>query len=128
MSLAFRRLKVYVRLVLVLALLGAISLVLIRNRGHDVHVWFFGLTDVNEPVNVVWVMLSTAGIALISWWVLRFAWGLWRDLRSLAREDVQRAAKKDLEAREKQVADRERKMDAIVKQAVEDEPGNSETG
>ncbi len=47
MKLAFKWLKLYGRGGLIVAVLGVVGLVLLKNRGHAVAFWFFGLTTTN---------------------------------------------------------------------------------
>ncbi len=60
MSLAFRQLKVYLRIALIVLIGIGVALVLFKNRAHTVGFWFFWLREENQPVNVVWLMLCTA--------------------------------------------------------------------
>src|SRR3972149_7554409 len=85
MTLAIQRVKVYLRTIAVALVVGAVGLVLFKNRTNYVEVWFFGLTDEAKKVNVVWLMISTALGTLTAWRVVWFARGLWRDLREGAR-------------------------------------------
>jgi len=126
-SLAFDRIRVYVRLALVFAAVGAIVLVLFMNRNHNVTVWCFWITDQDKPVNVVWLMLGTAAATLVSWWALSFGWGLWRDMRKVQRETVQQEAEKTWQKRAADLGERERRIDAKLKEAISTD-GNDEDG
>jgi len=86
MSLALQRLKVYSRITLVVAVILLAAIILFMNRTHTVRVWFFGITDPEKPVNVVWVILWTVLITRTTWWLISFGHGLWRDWRMLQRE------------------------------------------
>jgi hypothetical protein len=114
-KLALKRLKVYVRGAIVAAVLGAIALVLLKNRNNRVAFWFFGLTDESKQVNVVWLVLSTASSTLLVWrilWAARGWWRDWRELRKLARlEEVERARRR----REAEWAERERQVAARLR-------------
>lgn len=118
MSLAFQRLKVYVRLTSVVLLSLAIGAVLVANRGNAVAVWFFGLTDETVRVNVVWLMLCTAAATLLSWWVFSFSWSLMRDMRDISKQEAVRKQEEELKKREADVAAREqiaeRKIERVV--------------
>jgi uncharacterized membrane-anchored protein len=123
MGVAFRQLRVYVRLVIVLVVALGVGLVLVQNRGNAAPVWFFGLTDAQTPVNVVWLMLCTAAGTLISWWVLSLAWGLWRDMREVKRQHAENQAKEELGRRMAALDERERRLDEKLKRAIVDERG-----
>src|SRR3972149_4683102 len=70
MTLAIKQVKVYRRTIAVVLVVGAVGLVLFKNRTNYVEVWFFGLTDESKKVNVVWLMLSTALCTLTAWRVV----------------------------------------------------------
>jgi len=119
MTLAIQRAKVYLRTFIVVMVVGAIVLVLFKNRANYVEIWFFGLTDESKKVNVVWLLLSTALGTLTAWRVIWFARGLWRDLREVARqkaiEETDRQHKQrvaELEQRERRIEEQLRKSAA----------------
>ena len=118
MSLAIKRLKVYLRTSIVVVVVGAIGLVLFKNRANYVEVWFFGLTDESKKVNVVWLMLSTALGSLTAWRVVWFARGLWRDFREVARQKAVEEATKLQESRAAELEERERRIEEKLKRAA----------
>lgn len=122
MKLAFKRLKVYGRGGLIVAVLGVVGLVLLKNRGHAVAFWFFGLTDDQRPVNVVWLILCTSAATLVSWWVLSLGWGLLRDMREVHRLRAISDANKELTQRATDLQERERRVDQRLKRALTEEP------
>jgi len=126
MSLAYKRLKVYLRvgLVLTIVLLGAI--VLFKNRDHSVQLWFFGLIDPDKPTNVVWVMLWTAAITRTVWWLFSFSRGMIRDMREIRRQDAIDEAEQTRQQREATIAERERRLDEKLKQVGETEENDGE--
>ena len=128
MSLAIQRLKVYLRTSIVVVVVGAIGLVLFKNRANYVEVWFFGLTDESKKVNVVWLMLSTALGTLTAWRVVWFARGLWRDLREVGRLAAIEETTKLHEKRAAELDERERRIEEKLKgSAVSDgESGTKE--
>ena len=48
MSLALKQVKVYTKVALFAIVAVAIAVVLVKNRGHSVQVWFFGLVDAEQ--------------------------------------------------------------------------------
>ena len=122
MKLAFKRLKLYGRGGLIVAVLGVVGLVLLKNRGHAVAFWFFGLTDDQRPVNVVWLILCTSAATLVSWWVLSLGWGLLRDMREVHRLRAISNANKELTQRATDLQERERRVDERLKRALTEEP------
>lgn len=111
MSLAYKQVKVYVRITVVVLIVLVFAIVLFMNRHHTVKFWFFGLTDGEKEINVVWLVLSTAAASKTIWWAFSFTLSLRRDLKELKRQreqqeiEMKQAAKaRDLEARERQLA------------------------
>ncbi len=128
MKLAFKWLKLYGRGGLIVAVLGVVGLVLLKNRGHTVAFWFFGLTDDQRPVNVVWLILCTSAATLVSWWVLSLGWGLVRDMREVHRLRAISNANKELTQRATDLQERERRVDERLKRARTEEPVADEEG
>ncbi len=126
MSLASKRLTVYVRVVLIVLAVVAIGSVLWKNRANEVAFWFFWLTDATKPINVVWLMLCTAAGTLICWWAFLFGWGLWRDMREVKRKRAVEQAGEDLSKREAELNERDRRIDEKLKRAITEGegPGN----
>lgn len=115
MSLAYRQFKVYLRVAIVVVVLVLAGLVLFQNRTHKVQIWFFGLTNPDKEVNVVWVMLWTVAITRTVWWVFSFSYGLMRDWRELKRQQVEADAKRHQERRVQELDERERKLEETMK-------------
>lgn len=126
MSLAFKQLRVYVRLVIVLLVVGAVALVLVQNRSHEARIWFFWLTDDEKPVNVVWLMVCTAVGALLSWWTLSLAWSLIRDMREVKRQRAVQDAARRLDEREAALAEREQSLEDRDSTATEEDGATEE--
>lgn len=121
MSLAFKQVKVYSKLVVFLVLAGAIAAILIKNRHHEVNVWFFGLVDAAQPVNVVWLMVWTAIGAVVSWWILRTALTLVKDMRELRRDERIREREKSQQELAKKLQDQERRIDEKIQKTISQE-------
>ena len=118
MTVALRQLRVYVRGGLLLVVAVAVAMVFFRNRSHSVTIWFFGLTDDQKPVNVVWLMLCTAVATLVVWWTVSLAWGLLRDMREVKRLRAVDTANRVIEERAAALNDRERRIDAKLRRAI----------
>lgn len=118
MTLAIKQVKVYLRTIAVVLVVGAVGLVLFKNRSHYVEVWFFGLTDESKKVNVVWLMLSTALGTLTAWRVVWFARGLWRDMREVARLKAIEETDKQYKQRAAELEERERRIEEKLKRAA----------
>ena len=122
MQLAIKTFTVYLRVVVVLLVVGAIGLILFNNRSHTVSVWLFGLTDPSKPVNVIWVILATAVCTMVAWWLVSLGRGLVRDLREVKREREAAATQKLTEQRVADIDQRQRRIEEQLKQTVGDGP------
>ena len=113
-----KQLTVYLRALVVLLVLGAIGVVLFENRSYSVQLWFFGLTDASKPVNVVWVMVWTAGFTRAAWWVISFTRGMVRDYRELKRQRAFAEAERNHQERAAELDERERRIEEKLKRAA----------
>ena len=120
MRVALKQIKTYVRFTLVLVVVVAILLVLVKNYGNTVEFWFFGLTDASKPVNVVWLLLSTALATRTVMWLTSFATGLWRDFRELKQIQAVEKEKKDFQKRESELEEREQRLDEKLNQDIDE--------
>ena len=116
MSLVMRKIKLYAKLTFLVALALIVALVVFNNRKHQVTVWFFGTY---ESINVLWLMLCTAGGALVSGWVLWTSFSVWRDLRDAFKESEAKREKQEIDQRARELQEAERRIDQKLKDAVE---------
>ncbi len=119
MSLAFKQVKVYLQTGLVLFVIVTVGMVLWNNRGYHTPVWFFGLTDENQPVNVVWLIVWTATATRTAQWVLSFCWGLWRDMREVKRARATEQERKAQEQRTAELDEREQRLEEMLQRGAE---------
>ena len=119
MTLAFKQVRVYVRAAIVIFVAAAVGLVLLQNLEHTVVFWFFGLTP-GEPINVVWLMLCTAGGTLVAWWTAIVALRLYREMRELKQMRTIESAAKGQSERAAELDNRERRLDEKLKRAITD--------
>ena len=118
MSLAFKRFKVYTKVVLVVIVALAIGTVFFKNRDHQVRFWFFGLVDDGAQINVVWLIVCTAVGAVFSWWVLLAALGTIKDLREVRREGEFEKREKAQQEKAQKLREQERRIDEKVSRAI----------
>jgi hypothetical protein len=118
MSLAIRKIKVYSKLTLIVLVACAGALVLWKNRDKEVGVWFFWLTDPQRTVNVVWLMLLSGVGTLVAYWVLRTVFGVWREMKSVARDAVLADMVKEHAERSKPAEAGETVLDETTKKAI----------
>jgi type VI protein secretion system component VasK len=125
MRLAIKTFTVYLRVLIVLLVVGAIGLILFKNRSYRVNVWLFGLTDASAQVNVVWVMLATAVCTLATWWIVSLGRGLVRDLREVRRERESAMAQQSTDQRVAELDFRQRRVEEQLKHTVGDGANDS---
>ena len=118
MSLAFKRIKVYTKLTLVVIVALAIGAVFLKNRDHEVRFWFFGLVDDQARINVVWLIVCTAVGAIFSWWVLLAALGPIKDMREVRRESEFQKREKAQQEMAQKLREQERRIDEKVSKAI----------
>ena len=125
MRLAIKTFTVYLRVLVVLLVVGAIGLILFNNRSYTVKVWLFGITDPDKSVNVVWVMLATAVCTLTAWWIVSLGRGLMHDLREVRRERKLALTQQVTEQRVTELDVRQRRVEEQLKHTVGDGPNDS---
>lgn len=125
MKLVLKRLRTYVKLVLVVAVAIAVVLIILYNRNHRVTFWFFGTY---ENVNVLWLLLSTAAGAIVTYWVALTVFSVWKDLRELGQESARRASEEDRRRREAELAEQERRIDAKRAEMLREGPEQAPPG
>lgn len=118
MKLALQRIKVYLKLVAIIAVVATILTIALMNQGNTANVWFFGQYD---GVNVLWLILIAAVSSIASWWIVLKIFGTLRELRGLkrAREDQQRIGEQQRLARE--LAEREKRIDEKLRRSITEE-------
>ncbi len=120
MRVALKQIKSYSRLILVLVAAVAILIVLFKNRSNTVTFWFFGFTDTDKPVNVVWLLISTAAATRIALWVINFGLGMFRDFKELKRLKAVESEQDKQKKREADLNKREQRLDDKLKQALDE--------
>src|ERR1051325_5807408 len=118
MALALKRVKVYLKLIAVLAVVAMVLLVVLKNLDHKADVWFFWI---DEQVNVLWLILVTAVSSIVGWWAIRKVFGVLRELR-----DVRRMSEAEMKLGEQrrlaqELAEREKRLDAKVRRSISEE-------
>lgn len=118
MTLALRRVKVYLKLVAILAAVVIALLVVWKNRGHKADVWFFVLY---HDVNVLTLMLVAAAIAVAGHWGVRKVFRVVRELREVRRLEREQARLDEQRRLARELAEREKRIDEKVSRAIREE-------
>lgn len=107
MSVAIKKAKLYLKLVLVVGVVVLSSVVLCNNRNNRTDVWFFANY---QGVNVLKLMLATSVFSIFSFWILCTMFGMWRDWRELSAEQTRQDREAKLATRSQELDERERKL------------------
>ncbi|MCH8914005.1 MAG: hypothetical protein IIA33_10620, partial [Planctomycetes bacterium] len=83
MNVAIKKAKLYVKLVLIAVVVVMVVSVVCNNRGNHADVWFF---KEHEEVDVLKLLLYTAIISIISFWILTTGFKLTRQWREVSRQ------------------------------------------
>ena len=115
MSVAIRKTRLYVKLVLIALVVIMVVLVLIENYGRKADVWFFGEY---QDVNVLKLLLVTAVVSIFSFWILSMVFKLTREWRELAKQTAHEEQVRQLDQKAQALAKQEQRIDAKIDRAL----------
>jgi hypothetical protein len=121
MALVLKRIRVYAKLVAIVALAIVVIAVIVMNRQNTVTVWFFSTYE----INVLWLMTATAGVSVLTWYFLVTSLALWRDMRDLQQADLLAVQHRRQEETEKRLKEAEDRIDRKVSDATQRESDES---
>lgn len=121
MALAFKHVKTYAKLAVMIAITVAILLVVVLNRNHKVDVWLF---HTFPQTNVLWVMLVSGASAVGIGWILSRVRQVLRDLREIRKAKAMEAQLTEQRQLAEEARERESRIDEKIQQQI-DRPGNS---
>lgn len=118
MALALRRVKVYAKIGATVITALLVALVVFKNVGRTANVWFFH--EYND-LGVLWLILVTAGCAIVGWWGVGKVYTVWRELGELkqAQQAQRRADEQHRLATE--LAEREKRIDEKIRRSISDD-------
>jgi len=114
MALAFKRIKVYARLVVLVAVALAVGTVLVKNHSRTATVW---LAKEYRDVNVLWLALCVGLGSIVLYRLAGMVAGLRRDLRELTAADELKKGNAERQALAKKLAEQEQRIDDKIKNA-----------
>jgi len=118
MTLALKQVKVYFKFAAIIAAIVVVLLVVLMNRNRTADVWFF---REYSDVNVLWLILVTAVLAIVGWWGIRKVVGVLRDLRELRRSrEVQRKMDEQRRLAE-EMTEREKRIDEKLQRSIKED-------
>lgn len=118
MSLALKRIKVYLKLFAILAVLAVILLIVLRNQENKANIWFFTRY---EQVNVLWLILITAVASIASWWIFIKIFGTLRELRTVRQAGRERQRMEEQQRLARELAEREKRIDEKLRRNIAEE-------
>ncbi len=118
MALAFKRIKVYVRLIVLVAMALAVGTLVFNNRSNTATVWFL---DEYQDVNVLWLTLCVGLGSIVSYWLMGTLMSLRRDMRELDQAAKLQKREAEQQALAKKLTEQEQRIDEKVKNALPDE-------
>lgn len=117
MSLALKRIKVYLKLTLIATVLAVILLIVLMNRNYKADIWFF--KDYPQ-VNILWLLLVTAVISIASWWIVTKIFATLRDLRRLRSDQAKQQQLAEQQRLARELAEREKRIDEKLRRSISD--------
>ena len=118
MGLALKQFKVYLRLGAIIAVVLIALLIVFMNRNHKADIWFFGYY---QQINVIWLILVTAIVSVLGWWVVSKIISVVREV-SQVRRSVKTEKRLDEQRRmADQLTDREKRIDEKISRSIKEE-------
>ncbi len=115
MNVAIKKAKLYVKLVLIAVVVVMVALVLFGNRKNSADVWFF---KGYEDVNVLKLLLVTAIISIISFWILTTGFKLTRQWREVSKQVAHQEKIKQLDSKADELEKQEQRIDDKINRAL----------
>ena len=118
MGLAVKRIKVYLKLGAIIAIVLVALLIVFMNRNHKADIWFFGYY---QQINVLWLILVTAIVSVIGWLVVSKIIGVVREVRQLRQAAAMEQQLDEQRRMAEQLTEREKRIDEKVRQSIREE-------
>ncbi|HUN79875.1 MAG TPA: hypothetical protein VMV81_00025 [Phycisphaerae bacterium] len=115
MASRMKQISVYTRLTIVIILFVALVVVVFKNRNYTTNFWP-GASS--EPVATLWLMLATAILSIIVFWLLSKTRRVFKDLSQLRAEEALESKAAETERLRRNLADQERRIDEKLQRAI----------
>lgn len=122
MQLAFRKVRTYARLTLMVAVAVVVVLVLFKNRNHQATVWFF---HKYENINVVWLLVITAAGSVVAAWLTRGVFQVIKEVKRIRTEEESERLLRDQATRAQELLEQEKRIDAKLRASLESKDEDS---
>ncbi|GMV97562.1 MAG: hypothetical protein HRF43_01225 [Phycisphaerae bacterium] len=118
MTLALKRIKVYVKLTAIVAVIAVLLLLVLMNREYKTNVWFF---KEYAQVNVLWLLMVTAVFSIAGWWIVAKVFATIRELREVRQAQVKEQVLAEQRRLAQELADREKRIDEKLRRSITEE-------
>ncbi|UCD29697.1 MAG: hypothetical protein JSV03_04230 [Planctomycetota bacterium] len=118
MALALKSIKAYLKLGAIILLLVIALLIVFMNRNHKADIWFFRRY---QQVNVLWLILVTAVISVIGWWMVRKIVSVVREVKQIRRSSKAEAKLDEQQRLAEKLLEREKRIDEKVRRSITEE-------
>ena len=115
MNVAIKKARLYVKLVLIAVVVVMVVLVLFNNRNNEANVWFF---KEFPNLNVLKLLLYTAIISIISFWILTTGFKLARQWREVSKQVAHQEKMKQLDSKADALEKQEQRIDDKINRAL----------
>ncbi len=115
MNVAIKKTKLYVKLVLIALVVIMAVVVLVMNYSRKADVWFF---KGYEDVNVLKLLLVTAVISIISFWILTTGFKLAKQWREVSKQVAHQEKIKRLDSKADELEKQEQRIDDKINRAL----------
>ena len=118
MTLAFKQVKAYLKLIAIVAVVAIVLLTILMNRANTADVWFFGRYP---NVNVVWLIVVTSVSSIVGWWGVRKVFQVVRELREVRRLKSKEVQDEEQRRLARELAEREKRIDEKLRRSITEE-------
>jgi len=115
MNVAIKKARLYVKLVLIAVVVVMVVSVVCNNRGNHADVWFF---KEYKEVDVLKLLLYTAIISIISFWILTTGFKLTRQWREVSKQVAHQEKIKQLDSKADELEKQEQRIDDKINRAL----------
>jgi len=115
MGLAFRQIKTYAKITLIVATALAVVLVIVMNGDNTADVWLFHHF---KQINVLWLMLVSGASAVVMVWILRRVRKVLREVRELRQAKAVEQKLNEQRRLAEELRRQEERIDAKIKGSI----------
>ena len=118
MTTGFRQFLVYAKVTMIAAAFIAAALIVFMNRNYETSFW---AGKKYEDVPTLWLMLLTAVVSVLVFWLLSKVRRVWKELTEVRAQKQQAALNAESEKRRQELEQQERRIDEKLKKAIDDD-------